>query len=252
MAPPKKKDKPLSNASKVDKRKKYFQQTGSSKAGSGPAGSQTLNKLFDKYRDAPADNPDGIGIDGSMKYMQDLKVDLEDIAVLIIGEALQSPSMGEFTREDFVAGWKGLNADTITKQQHAIISLRKKIPTDPELCRRVYRHTFQLARPASQKSIPLEIAIEYWRLLFSSAHGGVDWVSNSTLWLEWWLMFLQEKWKKSVNRDMWNMTYEFCKKTMEDESLGWWDENGAWPGVVDDFVLYVKQRREQDGMMDIG
>lgn len=43
-----------------------------------------------------------------MKYMQDLKVDLEDIAVLVIGEALQAPSIGEFTREGFVAGWKAL------------------------------------------------------------------------------------------------------------------------------------------------
>ena len=54
-----------------------------------------------------------------------------------------------------------------------------------------------------------------------------------------------------MNRDMWNMTYEFYKKTLEDESLGWWDEHGAWPGVVDDFVVYVKERREKEGMMDI-
>ena len=43
-----------------------------------------------------------------MKYINDLKVDLEDIAVLAIGEALQAPSMGEFTREGFINGWKTL------------------------------------------------------------------------------------------------------------------------------------------------
>lgn len=143
------------------------------------------------------------------------------------------------------------SADTITKQQHAVVSLRKKIPTEPDLFRRIYRHTFQLARQPSQKSIPLDVAIEYWRLLFTPTHGGVSWNTNNTPWLDWWLAYLQEKWKKSVNRDMWNMTYEFYKKTLEDESLGWWDEHGAWPGVVDDFVVYVKERREKEGMMDI-
>lgn len=115
----------------------------------------------------------------------------------------------------------------------------------------MYRYTFQLARTPGQKAVALEAAVEYWRLLFLPPQGAT-WNTPTTPWLDWWIEYLGEHWKKSVNRDMWNMTYEFYKRTREDESLSWWDEQGAWPGVLDEFVRYVKQRREKEGKMDIG
>ena len=42
-------------------------------------------------------------------------------------------------------------------------------------------------------------------------------------------------------------------KTMEPggEDLGWWSEDGAWPGVIDGFVEYVhKKRAQQEGKME--
>ncbi|KAI9799871.1 MAG: Scaffold-type E3 ligase [Piccolia ochrophora] len=197
--------------------------------------------------DAPIENPDTISVDGAMKYLSDLKIQLDDIAVLAIGEALQAPTMGEFTREGFVNGWRALNpstsADSLSKQQTTATHLRAAIPTDPALFRRIYRHTFQLARTPGQKAVALDAALEYWRLLFTPPHG-CAWSTPGTPWLEWWLEFLQQRWKKSVNRDMWNMTFEFYRRSREDESLAWWDEQGAWPGVVDEFVAFVKERRE--------
>ena len=53
---------------------------------------------------------------------------------------------------------------------------------------------------------------------------------------------------------MWNMTYEFFKRTIEDEDFGWWDEQGAWPGVLDEFVSYVREKRDrgkEETMMDV-
>lgn len=54
------------------------------------------------------DNPDGIGIDGAMKYLGDIHVQLDEITCLGIAELLKSPSMGEFTRENFLAGWRSV------------------------------------------------------------------------------------------------------------------------------------------------
>lgn len=51
-----------------------------------------------------------------------------------------------------------------------------------------------------------------------------------------------DNWKKSVNKDMWNQTYEFYVKTLEDPSLGFWSEDSAWPGVIDEFVAWAKTR----------
>lgn len=41
------------------------------------------------------------------------------------------------------------------------------------------------------------------------------------------------------------MLFEFRKRSMEDESLNWWDPEGAWPGVLDEFVVWVRNKREQ-------
>ncbi|EON69902.1 hypothetical protein W97_09166 [Coniosporium apollinis CBS 100218] len=67
-----------------------------------------LNKLFDRYRDDPRSNPDSIGLDGASNYFHDIGVDLEDVGLFIVSEIVQSPSMGELTREGFVNGWSSL------------------------------------------------------------------------------------------------------------------------------------------------
>lgn len=44
-------------------------------------------------------------------------------------------------------------------------------------------------------------------------------------------------------------------KCLKDESMGWWSEDGAWPGVLDEFVGYVRERRggkEEPEEMDVG
>lgn len=68
------------------------------------------------------------------------------------------------------------------------------------------------------------------------------WVSENYNWLELWTQFLNEKWTRSVSKDMWNMALEFGLKAMDDESLSFWNEDGAWPGVIDDFVEWCRGR----------
>ncbi|KAL8777614.1 MAG: hypothetical protein Q9213_007779, partial [Squamulea squamosa] len=85
---------------------RYFQSNNPSKDTS--SGIQTLNKLFDAYRDNPKDEPDKIGVEGSMRYLQDLGLSLEEPVVLAILTELNAPTMGELTRQGFVDGWKRL------------------------------------------------------------------------------------------------------------------------------------------------
>ena len=53
-----------------------------------------------------AEEPDKIGIEGSMRYLEDLNVQLDDVVVLAILTELNAPTMGEFTRDGFVTGWQ--------------------------------------------------------------------------------------------------------------------------------------------------
>lgn len=203
--------------------------------------------------DDPKDSPDTIGINGTMTYLSALSVSLEDITVLIISELLGSPTMGEIPRTGFVAGWSAHSATTLTAQKQVLSSRLEQLPSAESrssngLFRRVYKHTFKIALPAGSKGVPLEMAMEYWKLLFGPQ--GVPWqeeeeeeVRVSKPWLDWWLSFLQEHWKKAVNKDLWDQTLLFSEKTREDGTLSWWSEESAWPGVIDEFVEWAKTEK---------
>jgi DCN1-like protein 1/2 len=133
------------------------------------------------------------------------------------------------------------SADTVSKQQAYVAEQVKALQSDMGLFKRVYRYTFVCTKEKGQKALALENALVYWGLLFSPP--GVPWVTASTNWIELWTEFLKAKWTKSVNRDMWNQTFEFFLKTKQDETLSFWSEDGAWPGVIDDFVAYAKEKR---------
>jgi DCN1-like protein 1/2 len=145
---------------------------------------------------------------------------------------------------------KNNRAETLEKQRATIPRLRKSIQTDPALFKKVYRNTFLLARNPGQKAVALDTAIDYWTLFFGSG-SGMTWKTASTPWLDWFTEYLQEKWKKTVNKDMWNMTLEFALKSLEDETMSWWEEAGAWPGVLDEFVHFVMEKRKKDGEMEV-
>lgn len=53
---------------------------------------------------------------------------------------------------------------------------------------------------------------------------------------------------------MWNMILEFATKTMSDETLSFWNEDGAWPSVIDDFVAWCREKgvgKADSALMDV-
>ncbi|MCJ1307816.1 Scaffold-type E3 ligase [Agyrium rufum] len=202
----------------------------------------SLSKMFDKFRDmGPTDNPDLMKIDGAIAYLEQIGIRLDEPAVLALHAELEAPTMGEFTRTGFTNGWKVLGADTVSKQTERVNQLRHDLSNDRAVFKRMYKHTFVIAREPGQKAVHLPSALEYWRLLLTKP--GLDWNTKETPWLMWWTEFLEQTWKKSVNKDLWDQTLAFVEKSLQDASMDWWSEDGAWPGVLDDFVLYVRKRR---------
>lgn len=141
-----------------------------------------------------------------------------------------------------------LQLDTIEKQKQFVGKQKQKMATDPATFKKIYRHAFVSAKEKGQRALPLANAIIYWGLLFSKEPPGQPWETSTTNWLELWTEYLEKKWSKSVNKDMWNQTFEFYQKTLEDESMSFWSEDSAWPGVIDEFVVYVKDSRGSDKM----
>ncbi|KAM3544415.1 hypothetical protein ARSEF1564_002663 [Beauveria bassiana] len=216
----------------------YFRSQGL--ANQAPGLDSELDSLFDSLRDDSNDTKDRLELTSTMNYLTtDLKVNIENAELFVVLELLQAPSIGEITHKGYVEGWKDSDVNASHKDHAKYVrKLVKTLPTDAALFKRVYKHTFVAGREKDQKSLSLENALVYWDMLF--APPGMQWKSEHRDWLPLWKEYLNEKWHHSVNRDMWNMTLEFAFKSMEDDSLSFWDENGAWPGAIDDFVAWCK------------
>jgi len=135
------------------------------------------------------------------------------------------------------------SCDTIEKQKAYIKALKRELPNNKDRFTRVYRYTFTVAKAPGQKAVPLDMAIAYWELLFSSSLSAVKWTSPDTPWLSWWTEFLTSSWKKSVNKDMWNETLKFAQLSLADESMSFWNEESSWPSVIDEFVEWVRNEK---------
>ena len=167
--------------------------------------------------------------------------------MLVVSTIVKSPSMGEMKRKDFVDGWLRLNCDSLEKQKAHMIAALETLPTTLDLFTLVYKHTFQLGKAPGQKTVPYEQAVEYWRVLFRSSHSAVVWHTPAVPWLGWWLDFLTQRRTEAVNRDVWNETLKFARKSLEDGELGFWTEDSSWPSIIDEFVAYAKNRRAAEG-----
>ena len=184
-----------------------------------------------------------------MAYLQVLNVSLDEPVMLAVLTQVKAPTMGELNRNEFISGWEELSADTIEKQKTHVARFRHSLRNSPDFFQNVYRHTFFLARSPGQKSVALEAAVEFWRMLFSKT-SGMDWSSADFIWLDHFLNFVQEKWKKSVGKDLWDQTLLFARRTISDPSLSWWNEmDSAWPSVLDEFANYVKSTSDYGVMV---
>lgn len=65
-----------------------------------------MGRSADDYFEPDSQDVDVIGVDGTMRYLGDLGVKLDDVVVLAILTELSAPTMGELTRDGFVGGWK--------------------------------------------------------------------------------------------------------------------------------------------------
>jgi len=200
-----------------------------------------LNALFDAY-EKKDDAADTVGVNGTVAYLADLGVAPSDVAAFVVSEIVRSPTLGEITREGFGAGWSALGADTLDKQRRLVAGRRAALAGSAELRRAVYAHAFRLGLTESnQRSIEKDTALGFWSVLL--APPAFEWSTPRHDWLGEWIEFVGQANAKGVNKDVWEQTLKFAGETLKDESLSWWDENSAWPALIDEFVEWVKEKR---------
>jgi len=247
-----------------------------SKAGSGSGSSSKkadkesrdrLNALFEEYKDEDGEN---ITIEGAMELCSDLGISPEDPVILPLSFYLKSPSLGTFSREGYVDGWRSLGSglDTKEKQKEFVNGtlareLRQNAPVRGTLAtqgkgrlyQRVYEFTYAFARPEGQKSLPLDSAIAFWELIIPCApayQGNSDAKERGSFTqrqLDLWKEYLSETVKgRAISKDTWSLFLDFISQINEDFSNH--DLDGAWPSAIDDFVIWANSRSKGGDAME--
>ncbi|SNX82630.1 related to DCN1 - scaffold-type E3 ligase [Melanopsichium pennsylvanicum] len=243
---------------------------------------ERLNSLFDRFRDAAnadqdsddedgpvaSEDPDTISIGGALKMCEALDVSPEDVVFLPLSYYLKSPSIGTFTRKEYVAGWIMLDlSDTLEKQKTALEKLRDELVKNKPLrlerfaeeknnsatassanrglYEKVYDYTYGFARREGQKSLALENALAFWDLILPASPTFQREGSEGTftqMQLELWKKFLQEQTGgRAISKDTWTQFLDFTKEINSDFSNHDLD-------VIDDFVIWAKENLPSDGM----
>lgn len=188
--------------------------------------SRHLEELYNRYKDPYVDM---ILVDGITLLCNDLQVDPQDIVMLVVSWHMKAATMCEFSRQEFIGGLQYLGIDTIEKFRDKLSYMRSELK-DEQKFREIYNFAFGWAKEKGQKSLALDTAIGMWQLLFAERHWPL---------VDHWCQFLQVRHNKAISRDTWSQLLEFVKTV--DLQLSNYDEEGAWPYLIDEFVEYLTE-----------
>jgi len=162
------------------------------------------------------------------EFFTAIGVDPQGGATLGVAWKLKCKTIGEIGRKEFCDGFAAMNADTIEKITVQARTINSSLDNLREF-KEFYRWLFEFIKEEGErKTVDAQMAMDMWSLTFGK---------HFTL-LPKWIEYLTAKAVKTVSKDVWLQLYDFATTVKPD--LSNYDPDGAWPGVIDDFVTKTK------------
>ncbi|XP_061574810.1 DCN1-like protein 5 [Cololabis saira] len=190
-----------------------------------PFSSKKCLTWFHKYA-----GPDKVfGPEAMEKFCEDIGVEPENIIMLVLAWHLEAATMGYFTKDEWLRGMTILQCDCTERLQSKLDYLRNEL-NDSALFKNIYRYAFDFSRDKNQRSLDMDTAKSMLALLLERT-----WPLFPVF-----CQFLEQSKYKGLNKDQWYNVLEFRRTINTD--LSNYDEDGAWPVLLDEFVEWQKMR----------
>ncbi|KAM6072911.1 DCN1-like protein 4 isoform 3-T4 [Theristicus caerulescens] len=177
-----------------------------------------------------AGTDDIVGPEGMEKFCEDIGVEPENVVMLVLAWKLDAQNMGYFTLQEWLKGMTSLQCDTTEKLRNSLDYLRSLL-NEPTNFKLIYRYAFDFAREKDQRSLDINTAKCMLGLLL-----GKTWSLFPVFH-----QFLEQSKYKVINKDQWCNVLEFSRTINLD--LSNYDEDGAWPVLLDEFVEWYKGKQ---------
>lgn len=197
---------------------------------------RALKQFYMRYCDpspggavgSDAEAADCISGEKFLQLFKDISVDpAADVAALALASACNAAEMGVFRRREFICGMTVLEVDSLEDLRDKMPELRANVLSGKTLPE-IYTYTFGIALEVPCKVLPLEEAEQYWALLLR------DWPLREPF-CSWANGHMKGK---AINRDLWMMMLKLATEVPPD--LSTYDDDPAWPVVLDEFVEYYR------------
>ncbi|KAG3250671.1 hypothetical protein PI124_g4702 [Phytophthora idaei] len=196
--------------------------------------SAAIDAVFARFQDPEAEEA-SITDEGILALCDALGIDAQDPVMLALSCAMESATMGVYTHTEFRRGMLKLRCKSIEDLGAKLSALRSQMRDRAEFST-IYSFTFGFSKDPTQKSLALELAVGLWDLL----------LPGHFQWRRHWLQYVRENSRSVVSKDLWLQVLDFGLQIKPD--LSNYDENGAWPVLLDDFAAHMLELISKKGL----
>jgi len=190
-----------------------------------------LEKMWKDYADK--EDPSIMSEEGMILFFRDCGVNPEGHETLAIAWHLQASEMGIFQKEEFVNGLSKSGVSDKKEMKKQIQQVARSL-SDNKQFKEFYKWVFHhVKEDDKKKTIPTPLAWQLWQIVLVKQQNQMPLLSE-------WLKYCDEEQDgalKAISRDVWEQLFDFLKETNTIEA---YDENGAWPVAIDEFIEWAK------------